>query len=253
MIDTHAHLYLPEFDPDLNEVIQRAKAKGIEEIWLPGTNLESIHEMDQLRNLYPGFFRFFAGLHPEDVNADFCEELIKIRQAVDTGSFNGIGEIGLDYYWDKTFIEEQKEAFIWQLDWALERKQPVLIHVRDAFDDVMPIIRSYYSKGLKGIFHCFAGNLEQAEELSHEGGFLLGINGNITYKKSPVATFLKNIPLEFIVTETDSPYLSPVPYRGKRNESAYVALVLQKLSEIYECPVDQIEKQTVLNARKLLA
>lgn len=253
MIDTHAHLYLPEFDPDLHEVIQRAKAKGIKEIWLPGTDLESLHEMEKLRNLYPGFFRFFAGLHPEDVNADFRNELIKIRQAADTSSFSGIGEIGLDFYWDKTFIQEQKEAFTWQLDWALDRKQPVLIHVRDAFDDVMPIIRNYYSKGLKGIFHCFAGNLVQAEELTREGGFLLGINGNITYKKSPVSTFLKNIPIEYIVTETDSPYLSPVPYRGKRNESAYVALVLQKLSEIYECPVDQIEKQTVLNARKLLA
>lgn len=253
MIDSHAHLYLSEFDADLDDVIQRAKDKGIEEVWIPGTDTESLLSMEKLRKRHPGFFRFFAGLHPCDVKADFQEELNKIREIVNAGSYSGIGEIGLDLYWDKTFLEEQKEALIYQLDWALERKQPVLIHIRDAFDEVMPIIRPYYSKGLKGIFHSFAGNLEQAEELTRDGGFLLGINGNITYKKAPVAHFLKNIPLKHIVTETDSPYLTPMPHRGKRNESQYISLVIQKLSEIYELSTQQIEIQTVLNAKQLLA
>lgn len=252
MIDTHAHLYLPEFEEDLNEVIQRAKDQGIEEIWIPGTNAESMKEMERLRTLSPGFFRFFAGLHPEDVNANFREDLKKIRSFLDSRSFSGIGEIGLDLYWDNTFLEEQKEAFTCQLDWAVERDLPVLIHIRKAFEEVMPLIRPYYSKGLRGIFHCFEGSLDQAKELTREGGFLLGINGNITYKKAKVATFLKNIPLQYIVTETDSPYLTPVPHRGKRNESQYIPLIVQKLSEIYELPVVQIQKQTVLNAHRLL-
>jgi len=252
MIDTHAHLYDSSFDTDLAEVIQRAKIKGIEEIWIPGTDVESLIQMKKLRKLDPRFFRFFGGLHPEDVHENFREELSKIRQIVDAGSYCGIGEIGLDLYWDKTFLEEQKEALIYQIDWALERKQPVLIHIRDAFDELMPIIRDYHAKGLKGIFHCFAGNQEQAEELTREG-FLLGINGNITYKKAPVSNFLKQIPLKYIVTETDSPYLAPVPHRGKRNESAYMTLVIQKLSEIYELPAEHIERQTTLNAKQLLA
>jgi len=251
MIDTHAHLYLPEFDTDLNEVVQRAKDSGMEEIWIPGTDLLSLSQMEKLRTLDPNFFRFFGGLHPEDVTVNFRDDLAKIRQIVDNGSYAGIGEIGLDLYWDKTFLNEQIEALTYQLDWALERKQPVLIHVRDAFDTIMPIIRNYYPKGLKGIFHCFAGNLEQAIELTNEG-FLLGINGVITFKKSPVATFLNQIPLTHIVTETDSPYLAPMPHRGKRNESQYVSLIIQKLSEIYALPAQQIESQTVLNAKRLL-
>lgn len=252
MIDTHAHLYLPEFDTDLNEVIQRAKASGMEQIWIPGTNLLSLTQMEHLRTLDPHFFRFFGGLHPEDVTENFREDLAKIRQAIDHGSYDGIGEIGLDLYWDKTFLNEQIEAFTIQLDWALERNQPVLIHVRDAFDTIMPIIRNYYPKGFKGIFHCFAGNLEQALELT-QAGFLLGINGVITFKKSPVATFLNQIPLTHIVTETDSPYLAPTPHRGKRNESSYVPLIIQKLSEIYNLPPQTIESQTVLNAKRLLS
>ena len=253
MIDTHSHLYLPEFEEDLNEVIQHAKENGIEEIWIPCTNFESMQAMEKLRNLFPGYFRFFAGLHPEDIHADFKEELKKIHSLLEANSYSGIGEIGLDLYWDKTHLKEQTEVFTIQLAWAVERNQPVLIHIRNAFDEVMPLIRPYYTKGLKGIFHCFGGTLDQANELTLQGGFLLGVNGNITYKKAPVATFLKNIPLQYIVTETDSPYLTPVPHRGKRNESQYIPLVVQKLSEIYELPVAQIQKQTVLNAKNLLS
>lgn len=251
MIDTHAHLYAPEFSEDLQHVIQRAKDQGMEEIWIPGTNAESLGQMDKLRELDPTFFHFFAGLHPEDVDENYQQKLHEIRQIVEAGHYTGIGEIGLDLYWDKTHVEEQKAALIAQLDWALERQQPVIIHVRDAFNEIMPIIRNYYGKGLRGIFHCFAGNQKQAEELSNNG-FMLGVNGNITYKKNPVALFLKEIPLEHIVTETDAPYLAPVPHRGKRNESAHLHHVIQKLSEIYGLPAKVVERQTVLNAKRVL-
>lgn len=252
MIDTHAHLYLPEFDTDLPEVIQRAKDKGIEEIWIPGIDSESLLSMENLRSLYPGFLRFFAGLHPCNVQSDFREELQKILTSLNATSYSGIGEIGLDLHWDATYFKEQKEALTYQLDWALDRNLPVLIHVREAFDEIMPLIRPYYSKSLKGIFHSFAGNQDQATELTLEGGFLLGINGNITYKNSPVALFLKTIPIKYLVTETDAPYLTPIPFRGQRNESQYIPLILQKLSQIYDLPPEQIQRQTVQNARQLL-
>lgn len=253
MIDTHAHLYLPDFDVDLPDVVQRARSAGVEELWIPGINFDSLQAMEKLEVVLPCFFRFFAGLHPCDVKEHFREELVRIKQHADTKNFSGVGEIGLDLYWDKTFLEEQKEAFMEQLDWALERNQPALIHIRNAFEETMPIIRKYYSNGLKGIFHSFAGNLEQAEELTHEGHFLLGINGSITYKKNTVADFLKHIPLEHIVTETDCPFLGPVPHRGKRNEPENLKHVVKKLSEIYCLPEAEIERQTTRNAQRLFS
>ena len=252
MIDTHAHLYLSEFDTDLAEVIQRAKDNDLEEIWIPGIDSESLLMMDKLRVFAPGFFRFFAGLHPCNIQTNYPDELKTIRQHLDTDSYTGIGEIGLDLHWDVTYFEEQKIALTLQLNWAIEQNLPVIIHVRDAFEEMMPLIRPFYSKGLKGIFHSFAGNQDQATELTQEGGFLLGINGNITYKKAPVALFLKSIPLNHIVTETDAPYLTPIPHRGKRNESSYIPLIIRKLSEIYDISEADLQKQTVLNARRLL-
>jgi TatD DNase family protein len=249
MIDTHAHLYLPDFSEDLSNVVQQAQAVGIDEIWIPAINTESLSEMEKLRPF--SLFHFFAGLHPCDVKGNFREELAAIRSILDKGSYSGIGEIGLDLYWDKTFLAEQKEALLCQLDWALERRQPALIHVRDAYDEIMPLIRPYYAKGLKGIFHSFAGTLEQALELTSHG-FLLGINGVITYKNSQVAKFLSAVSLTAIVTETDAPYLTPVPFRGKRNESRHIPLIVAKLAEIYHLPVATIANQTTLNARNLL-
>jgi TatD DNase family protein len=253
MIDTHAHVYLDEFKDDIDQVVMRSREAGIREIWLPAINAESLKSMDRLAANYPGYFRQFAGLHPEDVGPDFRQQLDIISSALDTGRYTGVGEIGLDLYWNKTTLNEQKEALIAQLNLATTNHLPVIIHVRDAFDDIMPIIRTYYSKGLKGIFHCFSGTLEQARELTETGGFLLGINGSITYKKSAQATFLNQIPLKFIVTETDSPYLPPVPYRGKRNEPRNIIQVIQTLSVMYGLSEAEVRTQCLSNASSLIS
>jgi TatD DNase family protein len=250
MIDTHAHLYLPEFQDDLNKVLNRAQAADIEEIWLAATDSASILEIERIRPLYR--FRCFAGLHPCDVKANYQQELQAIRQIINTGIYDGIGEIGLDLYWDKTFRLEQEQALSTQLDWALELEKPVILHVREAYQEILPIIRPYFKKGLKGIFHSFSGTPEQAAEIV-EAGFLLGINGVVTFKKSNLPELLKNIPLQAIVTETDSPYLTPTPHRGKRNESSYIPLIVDKLGEIYKLPAAEIATVTTQNARKLLA
>lgn len=250
MIDTHAHLYLPDFSADLPTVLADALAAGVHQIWLPAIDAPSLCAMEPLR-AHPAF-RFFAGLHPCDVKDDFQNQLSAIKTALDLFDYAGIGEIGLDLYWDKTFFIQQQEALRTQLDWALERRQPALIHVRDAFDQIMPLIRPYYGKGLKAIFHSFAGTLEQAQELTSEG-FLLGINGTITYKNSQQATFLNQIPLTSLVTETDAPFLTPVPFRGKRNEPKHIPLVVAKLAELYDLPPAEIDAVTTATALQLLA
>jgi TatD DNase family protein len=253
MIDTHAHLYLPDFTADLPDVLQNALTSGVDQIWLPAIDVPSLCAMEPLRA--STIFRFFAGLHPCDVKADYLSQLDLIHTALDSsssyGPYSGIGEIGLDLYWDKTFFKEQQYALTTQLDWALQRGQPALIHVRDAFDEIMPLIRPYYGRGLKAIFHSFAGTLDQALELTSEG-FLLGINGTITFKNSLQATFLSQIPLSSIVTETDSPFLSPVPFRGKRNEPKHIPLVVAKLAELYSLPPSEIDAVTTATALALL-
>lgn len=253
MIDTHTHLYLPEFRTDIEEVLKRAQAAGILQCWVPGIDTDSLRAMDHLYKLMPGpgYFRLFAGLHPCEVKENFREELSQIRLALLSGKYDGIGEIGLDRHWDLSFFEEQIEALRIQLDWALEFKLPVLIHTRDAFEQIMPIIRSYYNKGLKGIIHSYSGTLEQALELTGEGGFYLGINGSITYKNSAQRLFLNEIDLHYIVTETDAPYLSPVPHRGKRNEPAYIPLIVEQLAHIYKKNTDEVKSISFSNANCL--
>ena len=254
MIDTHAHLYLPDFTDDLPDVLQNALASGVDQIWLPAIDFDSLSAMEPLRSSNLGFtkmFRFFAGLHPCDVREDYKEQLAKIHTALDTTPFSGIGEIGLDLYWDKTYFTQQQDALVTQLDWALERNQPALIHVRDAFDEIMPLIRPYYNHGLKAIFHSFSGTLDQALELTSQG-FLLGINGTITFKNSLQSSFLSHIPLSSIVTETDSPFLTPVPFRGKRNEPKHIPLIVSKLAEIYSLTPSEIATITTTTALDLL-
>jgi TatD DNase family protein len=249
MIDTHAHLYLPDFDSDLPQILHQAQTSGVNEIWLPAINYDSLLSMEKFRTL--GHFHLFAGLHPCDVKADYQNQLARIKNFIDTHSYSGIGEIGLDLYWDKTFLTEQRIAFTTQLNWALERHQPVLIHVRDAFEETLSILRPYFCRGLKGILHSFSGTLSQAQELT-DAGFLLGINGIITFKNSTVALYLSQIPLTSIVTETDSPYLSPVPHRGKRNEPSYIPHIIAKLAIIYGVAPETIATQTTSNAHNLL-
>ncbi|MDD3430973.1 MAG: TatD family hydrolase [Bacteroidales bacterium] len=253
MIDTHTHLYLPEFRTDIEEVLKRTQATGITQCWIPGIDADSLSAMDRLYELIPapGFFRLFAGLHPCEVKDNYRKELDLIRQALLSGKYNGIGEIGLDRHWDLTFFDQQMEALRIQLDWALEFNMPVLIHTRDAFEEIMPVIRPYFNKGLKGIFHSYAGTLEQARELTAKGGFYLGINGSITYKNSAQKLFLNEIPLRYIVTETDAPYLSPVPHRGKRNEPSNIPLIVEQLAVIYKKTTEEIKNITSINANCL--
>jgi len=252
MIDTHAHLYLEEFKTDIDQVIQHSKDTGIKEIWLPGIDVTSLEPMINLAQKWPGYFRIFAGLHPCDVRPGFKEIVETILDSFKTGNYTGIGEIGLDLYWDKTYFEQQKEALKIQLEFAVSNNLPVVLHVRDAFDEIMPIIRDYYSKNLKGIFHSYAGDLEQALELTNQG-FLIGINGTITFKKSTLAMFLKEISLEHIVTETDSPFLSPVPHRGKRNDPSNIPLIITKIAELYNLPASEIQAHCHANAMRLIS
>jgi len=249
MIDTHAHLYLPDFSDDLLEVLAEARSSGVTQIWLPAIDASSLCAMEPLRSSETQ--RFFAGLHPCDVKEDYRKQLDKIRTALDLAPYSGIGEIGLDRYWDKTFYPEQEDALREQLDWALARKQPALLHVRDAWEEMMALIRPYYGKGLKAIFHSFSGTLEQALELTSQG-FLLGINGTITYKNSLQAQFLSQVPLTSLVTETDAPFLTPVPFRGKRNEPKHIPLIVAKLAEIYSLSTDEIDAVTTRTALEIL-
>jgi len=252
MIDTHAHLYLEAFEEDRATVIERSRSTGITEVWLPGIDADSLPAMEALDKAYPGYFRRFAGLHPCDVKPGFSDQLQRIKLALDTGLYAGIGEIGLDLYWDKTFLNEQLEALRIQLDWAVAMQLPVILHVRDAYEAIMPVIRTYFGSGLKGIFHSYAGSLEEAIELT-SNGFLLGINGSITFKRSQQATFLAQLPLSSLVTETDAPYLAPVPHRGKRNEPAYIPLMIDFIAQTYEIPVEVVKTTCTENARRLLA
>jgi len=252
MIDTHAHLYLDAFDEDREAVVERCRLAGIREIWLPGIHADSLHSMDILSGGHPGYFRLFAGLHPCEIEADFHEQLSRIATAIESGRYAGIGEIGLDLYWDKTHLAEQIEALTFQLDLALRFGLPIILHVRDAFDEILPLIRSYYGRGLRGIFHSFAGTLDQALELT-EQGFLLGINGSVTFKRSFLATFLNQLPLTSLVTETDCPYLSPVPLRGKRNEPANIPLIIQFMADCYQLPAADIRSHCLTNALGLFA
>jgi len=250
MIDTHTHLYLPEFAEDIDAVICRAKDSGVRACWLPGIDRDSLSAMRALKHGDESYFEIFAGLHPTEVGLDYRQQLDVIGEALSDNIYKGIGEIGLDLYWDSTYRHEQEDALRVQLDWAVAQDRPVLLHVRNAYDEVMPLIRTYYGSGLRGIFHCFAGTLGQAKELT-AAGFLLGINGSITYKKTPQREFLHQIPLQYIVTETDAPYLSPVPLRGKRNEPANVLLVADCLASLYEVSVEEVKEQTEKNARCL--
>lgn len=250
MIDTHAHLYLDVFDEDREAVVERSRNAGVQEIWLPGIDTESLQGMEDLYRKYPQTFRLFAGLHPCEVNAGYREQLDFITKAIETGSYAGIGEIGLDAYWDRTFMEEQIKALTFQLDLALRFDLPVILHVRDAFNEIMPLIRTYYGRGLRGIFHSFAGTYEQAIELT-EAGFLIGANGSVTFKHSTLAGFLNRLPLTALVAETDSPYLAPVPHRGKRNEPANIPLIVQFMANSFQLPAETIRTQIVANAKGL--
>lgn len=251
MIDSHSHIYSNDFDTDRTEAIQRAKDAGISHIILPNCDSETLPFMLALRDEYPDFCYAAIGVHPTSIKADYLSELSMVRAELTFNKYVAIGEIGIDLYWDKTFLPQQIIAFQQQLDWALEYKLPVIIHVRDSFRETMIALEPYRNKGLTGVFHSFTGSLDEAQEILDFGGFLLGINGIVTFKNSGLSDVVAKIDLKHILLETDSPYLTPAPHRGKRNESAYTLLVANKLAEVYNCSLEYIDEQTTKNAKML--
>lgn len=251
LIDTHTHLYAEEFDSDRGEAVSRALASGVEMMLLPDNDSSSVEAMEQMAIDYPQAVRMMVGIHPEVVKEDWKKELsqAETRLRSNPGKYVAIGEIGLDYYWDRTYIEQQKQAFRIQLEWALEYKKPVSIHVREAFQDLMEVIHSVKPSGWKGVIHCFSGTLADAEEAIGRG-FLLGIGGVLTFKKSTLPEVVSQIGMEHFILETDSPYLAPVPYRGKRNESAFVVEVARKLAQIKGLTLEEVAEITTRNAQR---
>jgi TatD DNase family protein len=247
LVDTHSHLYSVEFASDLIEVMGRADAAQVNRIFLPAIDSNSADSMFELESRYPGKCIAMMGLHPCYVKENYQYELDFVRNWLSKRSFAAVGEIGLDYYWDRNFDEQQKEAFSIQIDWALEYKLPIVIHSRESTGDSIAMVRSKQNGQLKGIFHCFSGTYEEALEII-DLGFLLGIGGVLTYKKSGLAEVVEKLPMSAIVLETDAPYLSPVPFRGKRNESSYVKYVASKLAEIRQMPESEIARITTENA-----
>ena len=248
MIDTHSHIYSEEFDADRDEVILRAQHAGVTKIILPNVDSDSLPRLLKLEARYPDYCYAAVGLHPESVKENYQKELDIIREELERRRYIAVGEIGIDLYWDKTYQTEQILAFQTQVEWAIEFNLPVIIHVRNSHNETIQALKPYAGKGLKGIFHCFGGTPEEAAEIFSLGDFKLGIGGVVTFKNSGLAASLMHIPPENLVLETDSPYLTPAPFRGKRNESAYTVLVAEKLAQVYDMSVGEIDRITTENA-----
>lgn len=246
IIDSHAHLYLTQFDGDRSSMIERARHVGVERFYLPAIDSETTGPMLQMEQDYPGECFVMMGLHPCSVGQNYEQELGHVEKWLGSRSFAAVGEIGLDFYWDKTFAQQQFEAFRVQIEWALQYNLPINIHTRNAMQETINVVKEYKGRGLKGIFHCFTGSYESAIQIM-DAGFLLGIGGVVTYKNAGLAETLAKIPLENLVLETDAPYLTPVPFRGKRNESSYLQYVISRLEGVYNLPKEKIAEITTLN------
>lgn len=258
LIDTHAHLYAEQFDNDRDTVIEDAIRQGVEYFFLPNIDSTSIEGMLALASKYPGKCFPMMGLHPCYVTKTYKDDLMvvkewlkKMKENETPHRFWAVGEIGIDLYWDKTYFNEQQEAFREQITLAKEYGLPIIIHTRNSFDETLSIVKEMNDDSLKGIFHCFSGNTEQALEVIALAGFKLGIGGVVTFKNSGVDKVVEAVGLEHIVLETDAPYLAPVPYRGKRNESAYVRLVAEKIAAVKNIPVEEVARVTTKNALEL--
>jgi TatD DNase family protein len=250
MIDSHAHIYAEAFLEDIDATIARAKQVGIQHILLPNIDSTSIAGINELVTRDGTFFKRMMGLHPCSVAASYKEELSQIKHELDTQACIAVGEIGIDLYWDKTFQKQQEEAFLIQCEWAAQAQLPIVIHSRESTDVIIKILNVHYPDKLRGVFHCFVGNKNQAETIL-EMGFYLGIGGVVTFRNSELRNELKGLPLDRILIETDSPYLAPVPYRGKRNESSYIIEVVKELATIFNVSESEIKYITTQNALKL--
>ena len=250
MIDTHTHLYVEAFDEDREQAIQRALDAGVGEFYLPAIDSSYTERMLALEQAYPEQVRLMMGLHPTHVKENVDEELAHVQAMLDKHRFYAVGEIGIDLYWDKTTLKAQQAAFDLQIKWAKERKLPIVIHCREAFEEVFEVLETHKGEDLYGIFHCFTGTLEDAERAIGYN-LKLGIGGVATFKNGKIDQFLAQLPLSSLVVETDAPYLAPVPHRGKRNESAYLSLVVERLSEIFRLPEAAIIEATSLAAKEV--
>lgn len=251
MIDTHTHLYSEQFDEDRDAMIQRALNEGVKRFFLPNIDSNSIEGMKDLVAKYPNNCYPMMGLHPCSVGKNVAEDLALIEKELASNKYIAVGEIGIDLYWDKSFQQEQEMAFKKQIEWAKKLELPIVIHCREAFDEILTILDEVNDEKLSGIFHCFTGNLEQANHILNYGGFKLGIGGVVTFKNSGLDKVVEQLNLKDLVLETDAPYLAPVPFRGKRNESAYVSRVAEKLAEIFQLPLAKIAQQTTVNALEI--
>ena len=249
-VDTHTHLYVEQFAEDQEKAVQRAIDLGVQDFYIPSIDSSYYPEMLALEQKFPKNMNLMIGLHPTYVKEDFQSELHFIQSKLEERSFSAIGEIGIDLYWDKSLLRQQQEAFKEQILLAQNYNLPIAIHCRDAFDEVFEVLEDCKSPALKGIFHCFTGNKQQAER-AIDLNLHLGIGGVLTFKNGKINTFINELPLERMVLETDAPYLAPTPYRGKRNESAYLILIAEKMAELYGRPLEEIASITTKNAQDL--
>lgn len=250
LIDTHIHLYEESFQPDLEAVIKKAQSNGVQKMIMPNVDKESVEPMKQIALDYPGVCLPMIGLHPCYVKEDYQQQLAIVEQELNQHKYIALGEIGLDLYWDKTFFEQQKDAFLLQTNWAMEHDLPIAIHSRESTKEAIALLKPLVSDKLKGVFHCFVGTADEAKEII-EMGLYLGIGGVCTFKNGGIDKVLPSIPLDKIVLETDGPYLAPVPFRGKRNESSYLTFIASKVAEIYGTSALEIGEITTRNATKL--
>ncbi len=251
LVDTHAHLYSGKFDHDRPEMVQRAIAAGVTRMYLPNIDSESIQPMLDLEAAFPDNCFAMMGLHPSHVKPETIEaEISLVEKWLAQRTWAGVGETGIDLYWDKTTLDIQKRAFARQCEWAKDLNLPIIIHSREANREAIEVVRAAQDGRLRGIFHCFSGTLDEAKEMIALG-FMIGVGGSLTYPKSNLPTVLREVPLENIVLETDAPYLPPVPHRGKRNESAYIRLVAEMLSEAKVLPLTEIARKTTANALRM--
>lgn len=250
-IDTHAHLYQAVFENDIDLVVDRSVTAGVSKILLPNIDLASIESMLRLCNNYPDVFRPMMGLHPCDVKEDYVEVLAKMETLFTQHDFVAVGETGIDLYWDKTTLGMQSAAFEMQIDWAIHRRLPLVIHARDAFEPILEILDRKMHADLRGVFHCFTGDANIASHIAEYGSFYFGIGGVVTYPKAGLENVIPSLPIDRMILETDAPYLPPVPYRGKRNESAYLVQVAEKLAGILHLNLDELSRITNENAKRL--
>lgn len=250
LTDTHCHLYSEEFTADIDDVINRAENEGVNKFYLPAIDSTTHEQMILLEEKYPGKCIAMMGLHPCYVKENYLNELQLAEEWLGKRKFAAIGEIGLDFYWDKTYALQQYDAFRKQIEWSLHYKLPIVIHTRNAMPETIAVVKEYASKGVNGIFHCFSGNYHDATQII-DMGFYLGIGGVITYKNGGLAEVLEKIDLKHIVLETDAPYLTPVPYRGKRNESSYIKYIAEKLALIKKVSIDEVAVITTGNSQKI--